>query len=230
VQKLVQPPLGIRLLFLGLLAAAMGILYYYRDRLELGQIQSWILGVGVWGVLLFISIYAVGTVLLFTTSLLTLAGGALFGPLLGSLYNLAGATSGAMFAFLIARYLTADWLQRRAGGRLKQLSEGVEREGWRYVAMVRLVPIVSPNFINYLLGLTATPLPIFIVITYICLLPGTIAYTYLGYAGAEALTDGKDLIGKGLLALSVVILVDFVPRLLGMLGIGISIHRHNHHR
>jgi len=221
---------GPRLLLLGLLLLAVAVLYLQRDSLGLTQLQSWILTAGVWGALLFISLYALGTVLMFSATLLTLAGGALFGPVLGSVYNLAGATIGAMLAFLIARYLAAGWLQRRAEGHLKQISEGVEREGWRYVAMVRLVPFISPNFINYTLGLTSIPLPVFLGITAICLAPATIAYTYLGYVGGEALTRGDDLVEKGLLALGFMILVGYLPRLLGLLGIGLNIHSHHNHR
>lgn len=230
MNKLLSTRLGPRMFLLSLLALAIVLIYLNRESIGLIRIQSWILAVGFWGALLFISIYAMGTVLMFSATVLTLAGGALFGPVLGSLYNLAGATIGAMLAFLIARYLAAGWLQKRTDGRLKQISEGVEREGWRYVAMVRLVPFISPNFTNYLLGLTAIPLPVFVIITYICLAPATIAYTYLGYVGGEALTHGEDLVEKGLLAVGFMILVGYLPRLLGLLGIGLSIHSHHNHR
>ena len=66
-----------------------------------------------------------------------LAGGALFGPLWGTVVHLLGGTLGAALAFLAARYLAADWVARRAGGRLRQVVEGVEAEGWRFVALVQ---------------------------------------------------------------------------------------------
>ena len=69
-----------------------------------------------------------------------LTGGALFGPLWGSVWNLTGATLGATLAFLVARYVAGDWVARRAGGLLKRLIDGVDAEGWRFVAFVRLVP------------------------------------------------------------------------------------------
>jgi uncharacterized membrane protein YdjX (TVP38/TMEM64 family) len=83
-----------------------------------------------------------------------LAGGALFGPVWGSLWNLIGATLGATLAFLAARYTAGDWVARRTGARLKALVEGVEAEGWRFVAFVRLVPLFPFNLLNYALGLT----------------------------------------------------------------------------
>lgn len=79
-------------------------------------------------------------------SVLTLAGGALFGPAWGTLYNLVGATLGATLAFLVARYLASHWVQARiesgAGGRVDRLVKGVEAEGWRFVAFTRMVPLL----------------------------------------------------------------------------------------
>ncbi len=65
-------------------------------------------------------------------------GGALFGPLWGTAYNLVGAVLGAMLSFLMPRYLSAECALDRHDGRIKSLIEGVEREGWRFVAVVRL--------------------------------------------------------------------------------------------
>ncbi len=161
--------------------------------------------------------YAIATVLFLPGSVLTLAGGALFGPVLGTFYNLTGATIGATLAFLVSRYLASDWVAQRTGGRLKQLINGVEGEGWRFVAFVRLVPLFPFNLLNYALGLTRIPLLQYIIASYICMLPGAIAYTYLGYAGREAAAGGEGLIQKGLLALALLAAVAFLPRLIGKL-------------
>ena len=87
-------------------------------------------------------------------SILSLAGGGLFGPVWGKAYALLGATVGATLVFLAARYLASDWVVATAGGRLKQLAEGVEAEGWRFIAFVRLVALFPFNLVNYGLGLT----------------------------------------------------------------------------
>ncbi|GMQ77151.1 MAG: hypothetical protein BMS9Abin01_2470 [Gammaproteobacteria bacterium] len=113
----------------------------------------------------------------------------------------------------MARYLASDWVANKAGGRLKQLLKGVEKEGWRFVAFVRLVPLFPFNLLNYALGLTRIPLSHYVVTSYITMLPGAIAYTYLGYAGREAVASGEALIQKGLLALGLLALLLFVPRL-----------------
>ena len=164
--------------------------------------------------LMFIVIYVISTILFLPGSVLTIAGGILFGPIWGTFYNLTGATIGATIAFLIARYLASDWVTRKSSGWLKQLIEGVEVEGWRFVAFVRLVPLFPFSLLNYALGLTRIRLFHYVVASYICMLPGAIAYTYLGYAGRNAVAGGEGMIQKALLGLGLLALVAFLPRLI----------------
>ena len=196
---------------------SLALALFYRDRFDAAALQSWVQQAGIAAPLLFMLIYALATVLFLPGSVLTLAGGALFGPVLGTAYNLTGATLGAALAFLIARYLASDWVAHKAGGRLKQLIDGVEREGWRFVAFVRLVPLFPFNLLNYALGLTRLKFSHYLIATYVFMLPGAIAYTYLGYAGREAVAGGEGLIRKGLLALALLAIVAFLPRLVRIL-------------
>ncbi len=202
----------LRWLLLVLLAAGIVLGFIYRDQFDPAILQQRIEQAGSAGPLLFMAIYALATVLFLPGSVLTLAGGALFGPVWGTLYNLTGATIGATLAFLVARYLASDWVEQKSGGRLKQLKEGVEKEGWRFVAFVRLVPLFPFNLLNYALGLTRIKFLHYLVASYICMLPGAVAYTYLGYAGREAVAGGEGLIQKALLALGLLALVMFLPR------------------
>ncbi|MCK4674952.1 MAG: TVP38/TMEM64 family protein, partial [Gammaproteobacteria bacterium] len=123
----------------------------YRDQLDATAIQNWIEEAGNAAPLLFMFIYIVGTVFFFPGSVLTLLGGALFGPVLGTFYNLTAATIGSMLSFLVARYLASSWVEKKTGGKLKQLMNGVDNEGWRFVAFVRLVPLFPFNLLNYAL-------------------------------------------------------------------------------
>ncbi len=214
-----------KLLRLGLLAIliiAIGIAISYRDQFDAEALRAWLDGAGAAGPLLFILIYTAAAVLFLPGSVLTLAGGALFGPVLGTLFNLIGATLGATLAFLIARYLAADWVERKTGGKLAQLKTGVEKEGWRFVAFVRLVPLFPFNLLNYALGLTRINLAHYILATFICMFPGALAYTYLGYAGREAIAGGEGMIQKILLALGLLVLVAFLPRWIARLRRGPS--------
>jgi len=207
------------LLILGLVTGvALAVLY--RDQFDGAALEAWIRDAGPVAPLLFMLVYALAAVLFLPGSVITLAGGALFGPVLGTFYNLTGATLGATLAFLVARYLASDWVAEKTGGRVKQLINGVEGEGWRFVAFVRLVPLFPFNLLNYALGLTRLRLLSYIIATYIFMLPGAIAYTYLGYAGREAVAGGEGMIQKGLLALALLAVVAFLPRLIGTLRRG----------
>ena len=157
------------ILFLGLLVAVT-LAIIYRDQFDVAALESWVRDAGPVAPLLFMLIYAVAAILFLPGSVLTLAGGALFGPLLGTLYNLTGATLGATLAFLIARYLASDWVADKTGGRIKHLINGVEGEGWRFVAFVRLVPLFPFNLLNYALGLTRLRLLHYILATYVFML------------------------------------------------------------
>ncbi|MCU7959228.1 MAG: VTT domain-containing protein [gamma proteobacterium symbiont of Bathyaustriella thionipta] len=211
---------ALRWLLFMLLLTAIVLAFFYRDQLDTVALQQWIEQAGSAAPLLFMLIYAIGTVLFLPGSVMTLAGGALFGPILGTFYNLTGATLGAVLAFVIARYLASDWVEEKTGGRLKRLKEGVENEGWRFVAFVRLVPLFPFNLLNYALGLTRIRFTHYLIATYVCMLPGAIAYTYLGYAGREAVAGGEGLVQKGLLALALLAAVAFLPRIISHLRLG----------
>jgi uncharacterized membrane protein YdjX (TVP38/TMEM64 family) len=197
--------------------AGITLAVHYRSALNAEAVEQWVTGFGTAGPVVFILLYALGTVLFFPGSLITLAGGALFGPVWGTLYNLTGATIGATLAFIVARYFAGEWVEHRTVGRLKQLKDGVESEGWRFVALVRLVPLLPFNVLNYALGLTRIRLGHYVIASYLCMLPGAVAYTWLGYAGREAISGNEGMIQKGLLALALLAMVYLLPRLIGRL-------------
>ena len=197
-----------------MLVIAVGTAIALRDRFDAAALQAWVEGAGAAGPLLFMAVYALVTVLFLPGSVITLAGGVLFGPVWGTVYNLTGATIGAAMAFLIARYLVAGWVTQRTGGRMKQLVDGVEQEGWRFVAFVRLVPLFPFNLLNYALGLTRIRFWHYVLASYLFMLPGAIAYTWLGYAGREALAGGEGMIRNILVALALLASVAFLPRLI----------------
>lgn len=213
---------AVRALTLLALACAIALAYAYRDHWDMAALESGLAEDGSAAPLLFIGLYALATVLILPGSILTLAGGALFGPVWGTLYSLTGATFGAVLAFLVSRYLASDWVQARfeadAGGRAKRLVKGVEAEGWRFVAFARLVPLFPFNLLNYALGLTRIPLSHYALASFVFMLPGALAYTYLGYAGREAMAGGSEtLIRHGLVALALLSAVAFLPRMVARL-------------
>jgi uncharacterized membrane protein YdjX (TVP38/TMEM64 family) len=203
-----------RVVLLLLIAAGIVTAFIFRDQLSVEQLTGWVRQLGWIAPLFFIACYAIAAVFFLPGLLFTLAGGALFGPVYGTLYNLAGATLGATLAFLTARYIAYDWVTQRTGNRLRQLVEGVEEEGWRFVAFARLVPLFPFNLLNYALGLTKIRLSHYIITSFVFMAPAGAAYTYLGYAGREMVAGGEDFIKKALLALAVVAAIAFASHIL----------------
>jgi len=203
-----------RVIFLLLLASGIVIAILLRDQVSVESLAASVSALGWYAPLVFIACYAVATVFFMPGILFTLAGGVLFGPVYGTLYNLAGATLGATLAFLAARYIAYDWVAERTGNRLRQLMEGVEEEGWRFVAFARLVPLFPFNLLNYALGLTRLRLSHYVITSFVFMAPGGAAYTYLGYAGREVASGGEDFIRKALLALAVIATIAFASRIL----------------
>ncbi len=210
----------LRLLAAALLLAALVWAGIEHERFSAENVQTWMDAAGWLAPFAFVLLYALATVLFLPGSVLTLLGGALFGPVLGTVVNLAGATLGATLAFLVARYLGGDWVARRAGGMARRVLEGVEAEGWRFVAFVRLVPLFPFNLLNYALGLTRIPLGQYVLASLVAMAPAAVAYTYLGYLGREAASGAEGLAGKVLLALALLAVAAFLPRLVARLREG----------
>jgi len=113
-------------------------------------------------------------------TLLTLAGGAIFGLLWGTLIVSFASTIGATLAFLIARFLLRDWVARRFGQRLAAVDEGVRRDGGFYLFTLRLVPVFPFFLVNLLLGLTAMKARTFYGVSQLGMLAGTVVYVNAG--------------------------------------------------
>ncbi len=199
------------------LIAAAAWTAVYRDQINPATLDAWLGSLGLWAPIGYVVLYALATVGFVPGAIFALAGGALFGPIWGSLWNLLGATFGATLAFVAARYVVGDWVERQTGGLLKRLIAGVDVEGWRFVAFVRLVPLFPFNLSNYVLGLTRIPLEHYVLATFICMVPGAVAYTWLGYAGRGALTGETNAVRYGLLALGLLATIALLPRLVGRL-------------
>ncbi len=207
--------LALRLITAGVLGAAILFVAVHRDSFQAAALQQALRRFGPWAPLLFVVFYGVGTVLFVPGSAFSLAGGALFGPLWGTIWNLAGATCGATSAFLFARYLASGWVTQASGPRLKRILRGVEDEGWRFVAFVRLVPLFPFNLLNYALGLTGIRLTVYVLASALCMAPGAFAYTWLGYAGRQAVAGSAETIRDVIIAIGLIAATALLPRMVG---------------
>jgi len=159
-------------------------------------IIHWINTLGFVAPIFFLVLYCLATILFLPTMVLTLAGGALFGPILGTLFSLLGASLGAACAFCISRYWVFDWVAAKKNKRINKLITGVERRGWQFVALLRIVPLVPFNLVNYGLGITRIKFSHYIITTLIFLIPTEIVSTYCGYAGMDLLTHTGEIYSR----------------------------------
>jgi pyruvate/2-oxoglutarate dehydrogenase complex dihydrolipoamide dehydrogenase (E3) component/uncharacterized membrane protein YdjX (TVP38/TMEM64 family) len=145
------------------------------------SLTSWV-GAHRWLALgAFFVIYVVVTGLsLPGAAILTLAAGALFGLIEGTVLVSFASSIGATLAFLVSRFVLRDSLRSKYGQRLKSFDAGIERDGAYYLFTMRLVPAFPFFLINLLAGLTALRTSVFYLVSQLGMLPGTIVFVYAG--------------------------------------------------
>ncbi len=160
------------------------------------SIEPWIQTHPVSGPLAFVGVYVLATLLFVPGSLLGLFAGALFGPVKGTVIVSVASTIGAGLAFLAGRYLFQNWIEQIAGDRLNRMQEGIRRNGGKFVAFTRLIPLFPFNILNFAFGLTRINFWRYVWISWLCMLPGTTMYVYFGWAGKELATGEQKSIER----------------------------------
>ena len=161
----------------------------------LAQLNGLFTRLGPWGIVLFVLVYALAAVLFVPGSPLTVGAGLVYGLGPGFAAVSAGSTLGAACAFLVARYLARDRVERwvLSDPRFRAIDLAVGREGGTIVLLTRLSPVFPFNLLNYLYGLTRVPFPIYLLASWIGMMPGTFLFVSIGSAGravAQAATGG----------------------------------------
>lgn len=113
-------------------------------------------------------------------AVLTLAGGGLFGRVVGTITVSFASSIGATLACAVSRYLLRDWVQARFGDKLAAINAGIEKEGAFYLFSLRLVPVFPFFVINLLMGLTRMRLVTFYWVSQVGMLAGTFVYVNAG--------------------------------------------------
>jgi len=155
----------------------------------LKSFNDWVAGLGVFGIVVFVAVYIAAAVLFLPGSVLTLGAGFAFGVAKGFLAVSIGSTLGAAASFLIARHFARDAISRKFGSNagFASVDRAVGREGAKIVFLLRLSPVFPFNVLNYLLGLTSVRFWPYVAASWAGMLPGTLLYVYLGYAGKAGL-------------------------------------------
>jgi uncharacterized membrane protein YdjX (TVP38/TMEM64 family) len=113
-------------------------------------------------------------------AILTLTGGFLFGSLMGTLFVNIGATIGATLAFLAARYILRDWVERKFGDRLDTIQAGFAQNAFSYLMTLRLIPAFPFFLVNLVSGLTRVNLGTYVLATSLGIIPGSFVFAFAG--------------------------------------------------
>jgi uncharacterized membrane protein YdjX (TVP38/TMEM64 family) len=169
--------------------AALGAIIVALRFLPVGDwlegLNEYFARLGPWGIGLFAIVYAAAAILFVPGSALTIGAGVIYGLGWGFVAVSAGSTLGAAGAFLVARYLARDRVERWAAAnpRFAAIDQAVGREGWKIVLLTRLSPVFPFTLLNYLYGLTRVRFGAYVLASWIGMMPGTVLYVYLGFAG-----------------------------------------------
>ncbi|MBN2170020.1 MAG: TVP38/TMEM64 family protein [Candidatus Krumholzibacteriota bacterium] len=156
---------------------------------DLDGIRRWVAARGAWSDLAFVALYALTVLAALPGMVMTLAGGVLFGSLEGVVLVSIGSALGASLAFWLARGLAREAVQNWLGGNrhFQRLDRWTDERGAVVVALTRLFPVIPFNILNFAFGLTRVRFGIYLLWTWLCMLPGTVVYV----VGVDAILLGR---------------------------------------
>lgn len=166
-----------------------------------------------WSPIVFILIYVVGCVVYLPGSILTLAGGAVFGTAWGTIYNILASNLGATLAFLMARFLGRDFVKGLLKkGKLAQFDEEVGKRGFKTIFRLRLIPLVPFNGLNFGAGLSSVRYRDYFWGSFLGMIPATFIYTYFADALLQGVQGASQKAFLNLVIASILlILISFLP-------------------
>jgi uncharacterized membrane protein YdjX (TVP38/TMEM64 family) len=181
---------------------------------DINRLGQWIQAQGPLAPVVFVGGYVLAELLFVPALPLTLLAGFLFGPLWGTVYVSLASTLAATLAFMIARSALRQRIQHWIASkpRLGELDAAVAEHGWRILIITRLVPLFPFNIQNFAYGLTRIRLGTYVLLSWICMLPGTIAYTLAGGALGEATGHARRTVVYLALAGILLVALSLLPR------------------
>jgi len=179
-----------KFIILGGIAVGIGLFLYFdlgrflsleslkanRDHLLAFTEDNYTAAVGLF-ILLYIAVTGLS---LPGATILTLAGGFVFGAVPATLYVNIGATTGATLAFLAARYVLRDWVEQKFGKWLEPLQQGFAKNAFSYLLTLRLIPLFPFFVVNLVSGLTRVNVGTYVAATALGIIPGSFVYAYAG--------------------------------------------------
>jgi uncharacterized membrane protein YdjX (TVP38/TMEM64 family) len=173
----------IRLIAVAAAVIALAVLPFVLPIQEpIKEFLDWVRGLGAWGLLALALFWIPAAILLVPGTIITLAGGALFGVVEATVAISLGSTAGACAAFLVGRGVARPWVERQIAGnvRFQAVDRAIAAQGFKIVLLLRLSPVFPYNLLNYVLALTRVSFRDYALASWIGMLPGTVMYVYIG--------------------------------------------------
>ena len=195
--------------FFPILAAVGGLCWYLGTLVTPQELQSLLQGLGSWAAIAYIGLFAVLPAFFFPVAVLALAGGLLFGLWRGSLYTFLGAIVNCSLMFYLARHAGRKQVEALVRQKLspvwqKRLEELNSGGGFLFLIILRLIPAVPYNLINYAFGLSSMSFGTYLLASVIGIIPGTFAFINIGDKALDV-SSPDFWIAIGLLALLLVV-------------------------
>ncbi len=191
----------ITILSLVVVAIAAALVAYRSGQLDPAAAADWLKSVrgSWWAPLAFVGMYTVFNILLLPGTILSLTAGVVWGWLQGGLWVLLASTIASAVPYFIARSGSA-WIEKLIGGKAGKLHEKLQNEGFVTLLLLRLVPIVPYNLLNYAAGLAGIRPRDYLLATFIGTIPGIFIFTYLADSIAAGVLSPGDAFLRILLA------------------------------
>lgn len=182
---------------------------------RINELQMWIEGFGLMGPVVYMLLFIAACVFFLPGGPFGIIAGIVFGPIFGTIWASIGSTIGASLAFLLGRYAFRGFAENLVARnpKLRKIDDGVEKNGWRMLMITRFVPIFPFNVQNYVYGLTKIPFVTFALLSWLFMLPGTMAYVFIAGAAVSGADMGTIMI---YFATGAIILVglSFIPKII----------------
>ncbi|MDF5708949.1 MAG: TVP38/TMEM64 family protein [Nostoc sp. S4] len=181
---------------------ATGLVIYILGGIDPAQIQAWLKSAGIWAPIIYIFLYVVATVLILPSTALNLTGGAIFGPVLGTIWTSLAAIIAAIVSFTFTRTIGREAVAKRLAGKWQAMDAEVRRAGLFYMFAIRLVAVMPYGLVNFTAGLTSVSFKDYLLGTSLGTVPGVLPFVLVGSYGLKAFSTGDFLPMIGALSLT----------------------------
>ena len=187
------------------------IMFYFMADLSQEDISRWLLQWGKLAPIVYTIIYIFGTILLLPSTPLNISAGVLFGLYQGTLWSSIGAVSAALITFAFTRTIGRDWVAHRLAGKWQAVEADIYHQGFLYLFIIRLLPILPYGIVNLAAGLTPVTWKDYTLATIFGTVLGLLPFIAIGSYGADVVQGGSfwGLVGAIAVVISFILIANW---------------------